>query len=225
VLLVFGGVWLGHMLEHFRVEGPAGLVHELRHSVHLYMVPLGVLFLVLATLAAVAWARLEALLTARAERASARLRRAWRGAPAPRPADLAPATPATSTTAPRWRSVALSLAVAQLVLYGVQEHIEHSLAGHRDSVLEIFGGAHWGASLIQVAVAFVLAAIVVRCRRRVVHLSRRIDAVERLAHWLTRTRNVVRAMAPARRVRSFTPLERFGRHLLQRPPPALRISH
>jgi hypothetical protein len=219
VVLVFGGVWLGHMLEHFRVEGPAGLVHELSHSVHLYMLPLGAVLLILATLAGVAWARLEAVLSARAERASAGLRRAWRGAPA------SPLPVLASTSTPTWRSVAIPLTVAQLLLYGVQEHIEAELAGHGGSALEIFGGAHWAAALVQVAVAFVLAAIVVRCRRRVVDLSRRIDAVERLARWLTRTRHVGDAAAPRRHVRSFTPLERFGRQLLQRPPPSLRISY
>lgn len=218
-MLVFGGVWLGHMLEHLRVEGPAGLVHELSGSVHLYMLPLGAVLFILATLAGIAWARWAAMLSARAERASAGLQRAWRGTPAPRPVLV------TSARAQTWRSVALPLAVAQLLLYGVQERIEHELAGHGASVFEIFGGAHWAAALVQVAVAFVLAAIVARCRRRVVDLARRIDAVERLAHWLTRTRAVTGAAQPARRVRSFTPLERFGRHLLQRPPPSLRISH
>jgi hypothetical protein len=207
------------MLEHFRVEGPAGLVHELSDSVHLYMLPLGAVLLILATLAAIAWARLAAMLEARDARASAELRRVWRGAPAPRPAGVASARTRT------WHSVALPLAIAQLVFYGVQERIEHELAGHGGSLLEIFGGAHWAAALIQVAVACVLAMIVTRCRHRVLDMTRRIVAVERLAHWLTRTRTVVGAAAPARRVRSFTPLERFGRHLLQRPPPLLRSSH
>jgi hypothetical protein len=183
------------------------------------MLPLGVVLLILATLAGVAWARLEAVLSARAERAAAGLWRAWRRTPASPPPVFA------STSTPTWRSVAIPLTVAQLLLYGVQEHIEAELAGHGGSVFEIFGGAHWAAALVQVAVAFTLATIVVRCRRRVVDLTRRIDAVERLARWLTRTRNVVGAAAPARRIRSFTPLERFGRHLLQRPPPLLRISH
>ena len=70
-----------------------------------------------------------------------------------------------------------------------------------------------------------VAAIVIACRSRVADLARRIDAVERLAHWLTRARVAVLAAPAAGRLRSFTPLERFGRHLLQRPPPLLRLSH
>jgi hypothetical protein len=121
--------------------------------------------------------------------------------------------------------VAVPLAVAQLALYGAQEYIELTLEGRHVSVVDIFGGLHWAASLIQVIVAFALAALVARCRRRVVDLSRRIAVFERLAHWLTRVRTVVGAAPTSGRVRSFTPLERFGHHLLQRPPPSLRISH
>jgi hypothetical protein len=221
VLLVFGGVWLGHMLEHFRVEGPAGLVHELHHSVHLYMIPLGLVLLILAMLVGLAWTRLHGLLSARADRASTGLQLAWQGKQLDPPAD-----PARAPDPPRsWVWVTLPLALAQLALYGTQEHIEHALAGHRASALEIFGGAHWAAALIQVGVACLLAAIVVRCRGRVVDLSRRIEAVERLTHWLSRLRTFIPPAAARHRTRSFTPRERFGGQLLQRPPPSLHISH
>jgi hypothetical protein len=221
VLLLFGGVWLGHMFEHFRVEGPVGLIHEISHSVHLYMLPLGIVLLIFAMLAGVALTRIQATLSARAERASAGLQLAWRGGRLRSSPDVAPAQAPTRS----WMAVALPLALAQLALYGIQEYIEHALEGRRASVFEIFGGAHWAAALVQVSVAFMLAAVVVRCRRRVIDLTRRIEAVERLAHWLARARPLMGAATPAHRVRSFTPLERFGSQLLQRPPPSLRISH
>ena len=107
----------------------------------------------------------------------------------------------------------------------LQENLEHALSGEGVPVLGVFAGAHWAASLVQLGVACVLAALVIACRSRVADLARRIDAVERLAHWLTRARVAVLPTPAAGRVRSFTPLERFGRHLLQRPPPPLRISH
>ena len=223
-MLAFGGVWLGHVLEHFRVEGPAGLVHELSHSVHLYMLPLGAVLLVLAALTGVGWVRMASALRQRLERATEGLTRAVRGGRA-RVDPTAPAATAAPSMRGRWLAMTVSLGVAQLLLYGLQENLEHALAGDDVPLLSVFAGAHWAASLVQLGVACVLAACVIACRRRVADLARRIVAVERLAHWLTRARVAVLPAPAAGRVRSFTPLERFGRHLLQRPPPQLRISH
>jgi hypothetical protein len=222
-MLAFGGVWLGHVVEHFRVEGPAGLVHELSHSVHLYMLPLGALLVVLAALTGVGWVRMTAALTRRLERATEGLARAFRVGRS-RAHSTAPAVPTAPTVGGRWLALAMPLGVAQLVLYGVQENLEHGLAGEDVPVLGVFAGAHWAASLVQLGVACLLAALVIACRRRVADLARRIDAVERLAHWLTRARVTVLPAPAAGCPRSFTPLERFGRHLLQRPPPRLRFS-
>ena len=136
-----------------------------------------------------------------------------------------PAAAAAPSIGGRWLALAMPLGVAQLVLYGLQENLEHALAGEDAPLLGVFAGAHWAASLVQLGVACALAVLVIACRRRVADLARRIDAVERLAHWLTRARVAVVPAPAAARTRSFTPLERFGRHLLQRPPPRLRISH
>jgi len=225
VLLAFGGVWLGHVAEHYRVEGSAGLVHELSHSVHLYMLPLGALLVVLAALTGVGWVRMAAALTQRLERATEGLARAFRGA-RPRLYPTVPHTaPTVSSVGGRWLALALPLGLAQLVLYALQENLEHALSHEAMPLLGVFAGAHWAASFVQLSVACLVAAIVIACRSRVADLARRIDAVERLAHWLTRARVAVLAAPAAGRLRSFTPLERFGRHLLQRPPPPLRLSH
>ena len=224
VLLAFGGVWLGHVVEHYRVEGSAGLAHELSHSVHLYMLPLGVLLVVLAALTGVRWVRMASALTQRLERATDGLARAFRGGRA-RLHPTVRVAPSAPSVGSRWLALAMPLGVAQLVLYALQENLEHALSGEGVPVLGVFAGAHWAASLVQLGVACVLAALVIACRRRVAALARRIDAVERLAHWLTRARIATLPAPAAGRVRSFTPLERFGRHLLQRPPPPLRISH
>ena len=224
MLLAFGGVWLGHVVEHYRVEGSAGLAHELSHSVHLYMLPLGALLVVLAGLTGVRWVRMASALTQRLERATDGLARAFRGGRA-RLHPTEPAAPTAPSIGGRWVALALPLGIAQLVLYAVQENLEHALAGEGVPVLGVFAGAHWAASLVQLGVACLLAALVIACRSRVADLARRIDAVERLAHWLTRARVAVLSAPAAGRLRSFTPLERFGRHLLQRPPPQLRISH
>jgi hypothetical protein len=224
VLLAFGGVWLGHVIEHFRVEGSAGLAHELSHSVHLYMLPLGAVLVALAALTGVGWVRMGAALRRRLGHASDGLTSVFRGGPA-RAHPTMPASPTGPSVSGRWLALAMPLGVAQLVLYGLQENLEHAFAGEDAPLLSVFAGAHWAASLVQLGVACVLAVLVIACRRRVADLARRIDAFERLAHWLTRARVVVLPAPPVGRMRSFTPLERFGRHLLQRPPPPLRISH
>jgi hypothetical protein len=221
VLLVFVGVWIGHMLEHLRVEGPTGLAHELTHSVHAYMLPLGALLFVLATLTYVAWTKVVTALTRRLGRALDARRSAIRGAPG------SAETPRGERPVPsgrRWLAVATCLAVAQIGLYGLQESIEDALAGEGVSVVHVFGGPHWAAGLVQAMVAGALAAFVVVSRRRVVDLVRRIDAIERLAHWLSRPRIAPLPVPSSGRVRSLTPLERFGPRHLQRPPPGLRPS-
>jgi hypothetical protein len=223
-VLVCGGVWLGHLVEHFRVEGPAGLVHELSHSVHVYMLPLGALLVALAALTGAAWMRMAAALRRRLAHATEGLARAFRaGRGSRRRPDAGEVTVAARTHGRL--ALAASLSMAQLLLYGIQENLERALEGDTVSVIGVFGGAHWGAAPVQVGVACVLATLVVACRTRVADLARRVDAVERLAHWLARARLAVLPAPFAGRVRSFTPVERFGRHLLQRPPPQLRFSH
>ena len=224
MLLAFVGVWLGHVVEHFRVEGSQGLAHELSHSVHLYMLPLGALLVVLAALMGVGWVRMASARTQRLEHATYGLARAFRGG-RPRAHTATGIAPTPPSVGGRWLALAMPLGAAHLVLYALQENLEHALAGEGAPLLSVFTGAHWGAALVQVGVACTLAALVVGCRRRVADLARRIDAVERLAHWLVRARVAVLPTPAAGRLRSFTPLERFGRHLLQRPPPGLRISH
>ena len=172
----------------------------------------------------VRWVRMASALTRRLERATDGLARAFRAGRA-RLHPTASEAPTAPSVGGRWLALAMPLGVAQLVLYALQENLEHALSGEGVPVLGVFAGAHWAASLVQLGVACVLAALVIACRRRVADLARRIDAVERLAHWLTRARVAVLPTPAAGHVRSFTPLERFGRHLLQRPPPPLRISH
>jgi hypothetical protein len=223
VLLVFGGVWIGHVVEHFRVEGPAGLAHELTHSTHLYMLPLGALLALLAAVTGVAWMNMATALKRRLERATEGLARALRGGDAPsRPAVRA--ARGVPSIGGRWLALAALLGLAQLALYGIQENIEDALAGEGVSVVRVFAGAHWAAALVQVGVASTIAGLVVAGRRRVADLARRIDVVERLAHWLTRVRPAVLPVPSMGRARSFTPLERFGRRHLQRPPPRFRFS-
>jgi hypothetical protein len=98
------------------------------------------------------------------------------------------------------------------------------VSGEGVSFVGVFAGAHWGASIVQVMVAAVLAVLAIASRRRVAELARRIDAVERLAHWLSRLRPSAYTFPSTALTRSFTPLERFGRRHLQRPPPSLAIG-
>src|SRR4029079_1352564 len=50
-LLAVSGVWIGHVVEHFRVDGPGHMAHGLTNSVHVYMLPLGAVLALLLTLA------------------------------------------------------------------------------------------------------------------------------------------------------------------------------
>jgi hypothetical protein len=209
------------MVEHSRAEGLAGALHELHDSAHLYMLPLGLLLAALVACIGVTWLRVARELRRRLVLARSRLRR-----PRAR-AGAGPAEESVRLRSPggRWLVLAVQLAVGQLVLYGVQENVERVAIGERVSVIHVFAGAHWGASLVQVAVAGVLAALVVACRRRFADLARRVDAIERLTDWLARARVIAGAPSTAAAARSLTPLERFGRRHLQRPPPRLRFGN
>jgi hypothetical protein len=223
VLLALTGVWIGHVVEHTRVDGLAHLTHGLTHSVHVYMLPFGAALAVLVACAAAAWRRMKVALAHRLEQARDGLAHGLRAGRTGRRARPHAPSEVPSARA-RWLALSATLCGAQLVLYAVQEGIENAVAGEGYSVLHAFAGAHGTAALIQVGVACALAAIVVACKRRVVELARRIEAVERLAHWLTRAR-VTPVPVRAGTMRSFTPLERMGLRRLQRPPPRLRISH
>ncbi len=205
-LLTCIGVWLSHTLEYIRVWGWLGLDQELYGSVHLYMVPLGVVLVFLVAGAAVALMRLRRMLTRRLERAFDRLRGIWRTGPQ----DLAsPKLAAGSATPWSTRRLVLvlggTLAALQIGLYLIQENLESALTGGPIPGLSVITGVHWVAPLIHAVVGFVLATVCVALSA----LFRRREAV---VEHLERAVQAILAMLAARRVRPLLAAPAQPRH-------------
>ncbi|HEX3605152.1 MAG TPA: hypothetical protein VH134_04465 [Candidatus Dormibacteraeota bacterium] len=213
VLLVFTGAWLGHTLEYLRLTGASGLGRATVGLPHLYMLPLGALLTLLLADGGRRWWRRWADLGARLEHARAALRQAMRGrrTTAPGPVVL-PRLPVRLLWGP--------LAVAQLLLYLLQENVEALAAGRPAPGLGAITGIHWAAPLIHAAVALGLAALVALAGRRLWHRAERVLRCERLAAHLGRLRGArSRQQGDAAAWRP-SPLQRFGAQLWSRPPPA-----
>jgi hypothetical protein len=217
VFVALVGAWLGHTLEYMRVVGTAGLDRSLRSGAHSYMLPVGVLLALFAALAGAgcwqAWLRLGR----RLDGARAALLRAWRGGRAH--ADPAHTTASVSLPA-RLVALWLPLGAIQIALYLTQENLEAMVSHTTAPGLRPLLGVHLAASAVQLGVALVLAAALLLAGRRLVGRTRELERCERLLRvlWLRRAHG---ADAPRRARRcSPSPVERFGRQLWSRPPPA-----
>lgn len=204
-LLACAGVWLGHTLEYVRAWGWSGLDRELAGSVHLYMVPVGVALVLLMAIAGLALARLHRLLTRRVELASGLLARVWRGR-----VELAQPSPTAAhgerlSLRRTFLLLGTSLALLQVGLYFIQENAESALAGIPAPGLSAISGVHWPAPLIQAAVGFLVAAVVVALWS----LVRRREAV---AERIERVLRGVLAALVALRVRPLPPQSGPLRH-------------
>jgi hypothetical protein len=221
-LLALAGVWLSHTAEYVRVAGTAGLRDEMTGSLHLYMLPLGAVVAVLAVVGGTRCRRAWLRLGRRLDRAHTDLRRALRGW---HPESVTvPASVTTSTDSgvlPVW----LGLAAAQLSLYLLQENLEARLTGLAAPGISVLTGRHWAASIIHLAVALVLALAVVRLGRRVLRRAIAVESCERVIQTILRGRSCRVAAGPRTRWAIRPPLERFGRQLWGRPPPAASLAH
>lgn len=217
VLLALAGVWLGHTVEYARVNGLAGAGSVMVRSLHVYMLPVGLVLAMAAAAGAVhgvrAWLGLGRQLGALRLAVSRALRgQAARGA----------SSPAASRLGPGRRGVGawwLPLALLQIGLYLFQENVEAAVAGAPAPGLGAITGVHALAPLVHAAVALVLCAGVALGARL---LRRRAAAVDRAAallrHLLDRLGSM-RAELPRTVAAVPVPLDRFGR-LWCRPPPA-----
>jgi hypothetical protein len=109
--------------------------------------------------------------------------------------------------------------VLQLLIYVVQENAELRALGMHQPVLTVVTGTHQWAAAVHLLVAVVLVGALWLVHRPVAELAR---LVREVVAWLAAGRR--RAPAPllsAQPTRSWTPAERFGRHVWSRPPPAL----
>jgi hypothetical protein len=199
----------------------SGLRGELFTSLHAYMLPLGVLLALLAAVGGVrawyAWCALGRRMVA----ARAALLRVWRGrAPAP---DIAPRGDVTSCPRPQLVVLWAPLTLLQLALYLLQENLEAAAAGHPLPGLAPVTGVHWAAPMVHAGTSFLLAAGILVLMRFLGRRRHALDVIERLVHTLAHHlgRSCDQSPAP---VWCPSPLDRLGRQLLRRPPPALLAS-
>jgi heme exporter protein D len=212
-LLPFLGVWLGHTAEYVRVHGAVGMRAELTGSVHGYMLPAGILLSVLAAAAGLRCVQVWWELGLRLRAARDAVARAWRGGTGP-----VPAAPPLGEGL-RFGPLLLGLAPLQLVLYVLQENLEAWRAGVAAPGLGAITGVHRAAPLVHLAVAACLVAVVLLLQHALLRRGRAVIACRRLA------RVLLAALArsqPAPRPRpsgAGSPRDRWGLHLLRRPPP------
>ncbi len=210
------GAWLGHTLEYLRVVDGAAPVRSALAGAHAYMVPVGVLLGLAAAAAGAGCRRAWLSLGRRLDRARAGLARTWRGG---RPVPASGSAPVVSPPA-RLAALWLPLGAAQLGVYLAQENIESILAGGRAAGLGPILGVHWAAAALQLGVALVLAAALLVARRALAGRAGALERCERLLRtlWARRRDGGVPGAA---RPGLDPPVERFGRQLWSRPPPAL----
>jgi hypothetical protein len=216
VLLALVGLFIGHTLEYLRVWGAAGVVASMTNPVHAYMLPVGVVLVLLSAVFALRLRRAWRTLNHRLDSAAARLRRISRGRP-----EAAVDQKPRSTPGTRLVAIWLPLAGAQIVLYVVQENVEAVASGHAAPGLAAITGIHWAAPFVHLYVALLLACVVRICQ---VLLHRRevvVERIEALVRAMVRRRHTVAPRIDGARTRSVSPLERVGRHLWRRPPPLL----
>ena len=183
-------------------------------SVHLYMLPLGVVLLGAALLGGALWLRALNAMAGRLAQLRVALRRG--ASLAPRPHRARPAVPGIAAD---FGSLWVLLAVTQVVLYLLQENVEARLVGLRWPGLTALSGQHWAAAPIHLAVAAVLAAVMTLLLGRRARLERIVEDHERLLARLWAGR--VSRTDPAPRLGvSRTPLQRWGAQRWARPPPS-----
>jgi hypothetical protein len=201
------GAWLAHILEYVRAWGWDGFSSSASRQVHTYMGPVGLGLVALAfvgvQLGLRSFRRLERLLAGLSD-GSVDVREA---AARSRQFTL----PITSLLSLVW--------VLQLVLYVVQENAELRALGMHQPVLSVVTGGHQWAAAVHLLVAVVLVGALWLVHRPVAELVRLVREV--VAWLVARRRPAPAPRSSAQSTRSWTPAERFGRHVWSRPPPAL----
>ena len=223
VALALVGLWLGHTVEYVRVLGTAGFTTELTGSVHAYMLPLGAVLAVAATVGG-AWIwRWWVALGARLDRARAMASDLLQGR---FPTTAAPLGASSTPKAPTFAAGVLAawpaLALLQIALYLIQENVEALAAGAQAPGFGAITGVHALAPLVHAGVALVLVVAGAGLLRLLQRRARQVAVVEAAVRALLRRwRGVPQPLPiPADRDAS-APSQLLGRHILQRPPPSL----
>lgn len=199
------GAWLAHLLEYARVWGLDGFSSSASRQVHTYLGPVGVVLVALALvgvhLGLRSFRRLERLLAGLSD-GSVDTRHATAGS---RQFTM----PFTSLLSLVW--------VLQLALYVVQENAELRALGVHQPMLSVVTGTHQWAAAVHLLVAVLLVGAIWLTHRPVAELARLLREV--VAWLVAGARRVREPLGTVPRTRSWTPAERFGRHVWSRPPP------
>jgi hypothetical protein len=218
ILLALIGVWITHTVEYTRVTGSARLSAGVLASVHVYMLPVGAALALGAAVMGVQCWRAWWALGRRLEQTRSALARAWRGDRGGAPAAAVGRPPSDGAqVVALW----LPLTVLQIGLYLLQENGEALVAGRPAPGLGAVAGAHLLVIAVHLLVALAVAGTVLAVLRRLGERHGRVVACERLLLVLLRALGRAAVCAPAARTSVPSPLDRFGRHLLRRPPPRL----
>lgn len=223
VALALVGLWLGHTVEYVRVLGTAGLTAELTGSVHAYMLPLGAALALAATIGG-AWIwRCWVALGARLDRARAMAASLLRGrVPTTAEPPAAPATPRSPSFVAGVLAAWPALTLLQVALYLVQENVEALAAGAPAPGFAAITGVHALAPLVHAGVALVLVVAGAALLRLLQRRARQVGVVEAVVRALLRRWRGLPQRLPLPATRdAAAPSQLLGRHILQRPPPAL----
>ena len=220
--LALVGLWLGHTVEYVRVLGTAGLTTELTGSVHAYMLPLGAALAFAAAIGGVWIWRSWVALGARLDRARGMATSLLRGRTTP----AEPVAEATSRHSPSLAAGVLAawpaLALLQIALYLVQENVEALAAGAPAPGFGAITGVHALAPLVHAGVALVLVIAGAGLLRLLQRRAKQIAVVEAVIRALLRRwRALPQPLALPPERDAVAPSLLLGRHILQRPPPAL----
>ena len=223
VALALVGLWLGHTVEYVRVLGTAGLTTELTGSVHAYMLPLGAVLAIAATLGGASIWRWWVALGARLDRARAMAASLLRGhAPAAAAAIGEPPLSDSPSFVAGVLAAWPALALLQIGLYLIQENVEALAGGAPAPGFGAITGVHALAPLVHAGVALVLVVAGAALLRLLQRRARELAVVEAVVRALLRRwRGLPQALAiPADRDGA-APSQLLGRHIHQRPPPSL----
>lgn len=207
------GAWFGHGVEYLRVYGAGEFPTVASRSVHTYVGPVGLLLGVLALVGAGITLRTARLLEERLRGLMFRLAAGTDASPDGRLDRCRDGRPLSKASL-----VAVVWAV-QLVVYLVQENAEAHVMGLRSPGLGALTGVHWAAPLVHLAVATMVGAVVWLLRRPVAHAARRVRSV--MAAMDRRARRAADDVPRVIPARTWTPEQRWGVSLWERPPPAV----
>jgi len=223
VMTALCGLWVAHTLEIEQLLA-AGALNPGSASlspfggVHRYMAGVGVALLVVATLGGLRLWRTWWALCRRLEVTRQHFHRLLRGGAAPEHADAPDAMPSAPA---RLVSLWLPLAVAQIILYVVQENIERAAVGRPLPGLGVLLGVHWAAVPMHLGVSLLLAfAVLVAAwpmRRKAEAIVTAQRALRTRLRWLFRAKPMAATADWAQHVPSLRDL--LGTHLWHRPPP------